>query len=196
MSNISNSSTNSNSDDSVGERILTLVERVLLFKQELDSYFFDNKIHLLKFHLNNMSAIFIKNISDLKNELIKDCPSLETSQIVKILGNFSDVISIFMETKPQDLYREIKDAILNQWEKNRVKIKQLFEKIEENCNISVESDKDYINLSLDYDIYQGYEDKLGKESDTNCANKNFKKVSEEEESIKKLKKMNQIHYFI
>ena len=188
MSNISNSSTNSNSDDSVGERILTLVERVLLFKQELDSYFFDNKIHLLKFHLNNMSAIFIKNISDLKNELIKDCPSLETSQIVKILGNFSDVISIFMETKPQDLYREIKDAILNQWEKNRVKIKQLFEKIEENCNISVESDKDYINLSLDYDIYQGYEDKLGKESDTNCANKNFKKVSEEEESIKKLKK--------
>ena len=58
-SNISNSSNESNSNDSVGERILTLVERVLLFKQELDSYFFENKIHLLKFHLNNISSIVI-----------------------------------------------------------------------------------------------------------------------------------------
>ena len=67
----------SNESDSPEKRILTLVERVLLFKQELDEYFFENKIHLLKFHLNNMSAIIIKNISDLKNEFITDCPILK-----------------------------------------------------------------------------------------------------------------------
>ena len=188
VTNLSNSSNDSNKDDSVGEKILILIERVLLFKQELDSYFFENKIHLLKFHLNNISTIFIKNISDLQNELIKDCPSLKSSHLVKILGNFSDVISTFIDTKPQDLYREIKDAILNQWEKNRIKIKQLFEKIEENCNISVESEREDINISLEhYDIYQSFGDKVGKDSEYKSLNKSFKRVSEEEENIKRLK---------
>ena len=41
---VSNSSIDLNSEYSVGEKILTLVERVLLFKQELDNYFFENKI--------------------------------------------------------------------------------------------------------------------------------------------------------
>ena len=199
ISDINNSSIDSTTDDSEGERILILIERVLLFKQELDSYFFENKINLLKFHLNNISSIFIKNISDLKNELIKECPSLKTSHIVTILSNFSDVISTFIETKPQDLYREIKDAILNQWEKNRIKIKQLFQKIEENCNISVESVKDDINISLEhYDIYQGYEDKMGKESESKSINKSYKRVADQEESIKKLKKNepNTLNYLI
>ena len=187
-SNISNSSNESNSNDSVGERILTLVERVLLFKQELDDYFFENKIHLLKFHLNNISSIIIKHISNIQNELIKECPILKTSHIVKILGNFSDVISTFMETKPQDLYREIKDAILNQWEKNRIKIKELFEKIEQNCNISSESGKEDMSLSLEhYEIFQGLDDKMMKKS-SDLNNKSFKKISEEEENVKRLKK--------
>ena len=199
ITNLSNSSNDSNHDDSAGEKILILIERVLLFKQELDSYFFENKIHLLKFHLNNISTIFIKNISDLQNELIKDCPSLKSSHLVKILGNFSDVISTFIDTKPQDLYREIKDAILNQWEKNRIKIKQLFEKIEENCNISVESEREDINISLEhYDIYQGFEDKMGKDSENKSLNKSFKRVSEQEESIKalKTKEPNTLFYLI
>ena len=165
--NISNIN-NLDSDDSVGERILTLIERVLLFKQELDNYFFANKIHLLKFHLDNISSIIIKNISDLQNELIKECPVLKNSFIVKILGNFSDIISTFIETKPQDFYKEIKDAILNQWEKNRIKIKELFEKIEQNCNVSVESEKEEMSFSLEhYELYQEVDDKMRKESDTN-----------------------------
>ena len=186
-SNISNSSNESNSNDSVGERILTLVERVLLFKQELDSYFFENKIHLLKFHLNNISSIVIKHLSNIQNELIKECPTLKSSHIVRILGNFSDVISTFMDTKPQDLYREIKDAILNQWEKNRVKLKELFKKIEQNCNISSESEKVDMSLSLEhYEIFQGFDEKMRRSSDMN--NKSFKKISEDEENVKRLKK--------
>ena len=155
-----------NESDSPEKRILTLVERVLLFKQELDEYFFENKIHLLKFHLNNMSAIIIKNISDLKNEFITDCPILKNSHIVRIFGNFSDIISTFIETKPQDFYREIKDAILNQWEKNRIKIKHLFEKIEKNCNFNVEKEKEDINLSMyQYELYQGSNDSMKKSGD-------------------------------
>ena len=179
------------SEDSVGERILTLIERVLLFKQELDDYFFANKIHLIKFHLDNISSIIIKNISDLQNELIKECPVLKNSFIVKILGNFSDIISTFIETKPQDFYKEIKDAILNQWEKTRIKIKELFEKIEQNCNISVESEKEEMSFSLEhYELYQEVDDKMRKESDTNnnILKKKTFKFSEEEENVKKLKK--------
>ena len=42
------------------EGILTLIERILLFKQEFDKYFFDNKLQCLKFHLDNISSIIIK----------------------------------------------------------------------------------------------------------------------------------------
>ena len=180
--NISNSSNESNIEDSVGERILTLVERVLLFKQELDSYFFENKLHLIKFHLNNISSIIIKNISDLQNVLIKDCPILINSHIVRTLGSFSDVISTFIETKPQDFYREIKDAILNQWDKSRIKIKQLFEKIEKICGVGTEGGKDDNSFTMEhYEIYQDLDKGIRKESSQN-------KLSEEEESIKRLKK--------
>ena len=157
---------NSNEDDSVGERILILTERVLLFKQELDDYFFGNKIHLLKFHLDNISAIIIKSISDLQNELIQECPSLKNGHIVKILGNFSDIVSTFIETKPQDFYKEIKDAILNQWEKNRTKIKELFEKIEQNCDINVKAEKEEMSFSLEhYELYHDVDRKSRKGSD-------------------------------
>ena len=127
--NLSNSSYISNSGETGGERILTLVERILLYKQELDQYFFNNKLQCLKFHLNNISLIIIKNINDLKKELIKDYPILKTSYIITILSNFSDIIKTFVETKPQDFYREIKNAILNQWEKNRIRMIEFFDKI-------------------------------------------------------------------
>ena len=190
VSNISNSSDVSNSDDSVGERIWTLIERVLLFKQEIDNYFFKNKLHLIEFHLNNVSAIIIKKISDLQNEMVKDYPILQNSHIIRILGNFSDVISTFIETKPQDLYREIKDAILNQWEKNRIKLKELFEKIEQICNINIEMEKEEISFDLEhYELFHD-DDRALKDSDINSSSsfrKSLKKISEEEESILRLK---------
>ena len=128
--NTSYSSYISNSGENGGEKMLTLIERVLLFKQELDLHFFNNKLECLKFHLNNISLIILKNIFDLKNELIKECPILKTSYFINILSNFSEIIGIFIETKPQDFYKEIKNTILNQWEKNRIKMNELFDKIE------------------------------------------------------------------
>ena len=96
-----------------------------------------------------------------------------------------------METKPQDFYREIKDAILNQWEKNRVKIKELFEKIELNCNINVENEKEEMSFSFEhYELYYGSHESMRKDSTEN--NSNFlsvsnKKISEEEKNIRRLK---------
>ena len=185
-SNTNNKSNDSNLEDSVGERISTLIERVLLFKKEIDNYFFDNKLYLIKFHLNNILSIIIKHISDLQNELIRECPILKKSCIIRLLGNFADIMSTFRETQPQEFYREIKDAFLNQWEKNRVKLKQLFEKIEQSCNISIDSEKDDISLSIQhYELYQGEDEGTPKNKD--FLKKSIRKISEEEDIIKYLK---------
>ena len=168
-------------EENNSKKILTLIERILLFKQELDEYFFENKIHLLKFHLNIMSSIIIKNISDMQNELITAYPVLKTSNIVRLLGNFSDIMSTFRDTRPQDFYREIKDTILETWEKNQIQIKELFDKIEKNCNIN-DGEKEQFNFSIEhYELYN---------NDENCQKKNSEDHSEEteEEDIKTLQK--------
>ena len=170
-----------NDEEKDDKKILNLMERILLFKQELDEYFFGNKILLIKFHLNNLTSIIIQNISDMQNELITAYPILRTSNIVRLLGNFSDIISTFKETRPQDFYREIKDTILNAWEKNQIQIKQLFDKIEKFCNINVESEKEEFNFSIEhYELYNDIH---------NCEKKKINNnTGKEEEDIKKLQK--------
>ena len=165
-----------------GKKVLKFIEQVLLFKQELDGYFFQNKIHLLKFHLNILSSIIIKNISDMQQELINAYPILKTSNIVRYLGNFSDIMSTFKETKPQEFYREIKDTILDTWEKNRIQMTEFFEKIEKNCNVNIDSEKDEFNFSIEhYELYNNDED-------NNKNNIDDAKRTKEEEDIKTMQK--------
>ena len=169
-------------NENSGKKILTLIERILLFKQELDEYFFGNKIHLLKFYLNSISSIIIKNISDMQNELINAYPILRTSNIVRLLGNFSDVICIFRDTRPQDFYREIKDTILDTWEKNQIQIKELFDKIEKSCNVNTKEEKEEFNFSIEhYELYYN-DDEVNKENNVDP------RGGREEEDIKALKK--------
>ena len=173
---------NEESDLNNSKKILTLIERILLFKQELDEYFFENKIHLLKFHLNILSSIIIKNISDMQNEIINAYPVLKTSNIVRLLGNFSDIMSTFRDTRPQDFYREIKDTILDTWEKNRIQIKGLFDKIEKNCNGNANYENEEFNFFIEH--YEMY-----------CNDREYDKekpddihIGKEEEDIKTLQK--------
>jgi len=175
--NKSNSSFISNYGETGGEKILTLVERVLLFKKELDDYFFNKRLESLKFHLNNISSVIISAISYLQKQLIKECPILKNSYIVLILSNFSEIISTFIETKPQDFYREIKDAILNQWEKNRLRMKELFEKIEKYGNDN--NDKDEVGL-VNSDIFHNINLEKGHNKEYN---------NKYEESVKRIKKV-------
>ena len=163
------------------EGILTLIERILLFKQEYDFYFFENKLQCLKFHLDNISSIIIKNITDLQKELISECPILKNSRLIKYLQNFADIISTLIETKPQDLYREIKDAILNAWEINRISIKELFDRIEIKLNNCISKDKNDFDLFLIQDeIFN-----IKKDIYKNDKNRKF----EDEESVNRLKKI-------
>ena len=169
-------------NENSSKKILTLIERILLFKQELDEYFFGNKIHLLKFHLNNLSSIIIKNISDMQNELINAYPILRSSNMVRLLGNFSDMMCIFRDTKPQDFYREIKDTILDTWEKNRIQIKELFDKIKKSCNINIEDKKEEFHFSIEhYELYY-------KDDEDNIKNILDPRGEKEEEDIKALQK--------
>ena len=175
--NKSNSSYISNFGEAGGEKVLTLVERVLLFKKELDDYFFNKRLKSLKFHLNNISSVIISAITYWQKQLIKECPILKNSYIILILSNFSEIISTFIETKPQDFYREIKDAILNQWEKNRLRMKELFEKIEKYGKD--ENDKGKFGL-MNSDIFQNI----------NLEKEHYKENNNKyEESVKRIKKV-------
>ena len=175
--NKSNSSCISNYGETSGEKVLTLVERVLLFKKELDDYFFNKRLQSLKFQLNNISSVIISSIQYWQKQLIKECPILKNSYIVLILSNFTEIINTFIETKPQDFYREIKDAILNQWEKNRLRMKELFEKIEKYENDN--NGKDEFGLK-NSDIFQN----INLEKEYNIENNN-----KYEESVKRIKKV-------
>ena len=98
------------------------------------------------------------------------------------MGNFSDIMSTFKETKPQEFYREIKDTILDAWEKNRMKICELFEKIENNCNVNVHAEKEEFNFSIEhYELYYNDEDN----NKNNIVDSNR---GTEEEDIKTLQK--------
>ena len=103
-------------------------------------------------NLDSISSIIIKNITDLQTELISECPILRNSRLIKYLQNLADVIST-LETKPQDFYREIKDAILNICELNRISIKELFDKIEIKCNNCISKDKNNFEFRFIFNQY-------------------------------------------
>ena len=84
-----------------------------------------------------------------------------------------------IDTKPQDFYLEIKDAILNHWERNRICIKELFEKIEIKCNNAISKD------TKDFDISLIQEEFLYIQKDS--SNNNDKSI-EDNESIIRIKK--------
>ena len=67
--------------------ILSLLEKVLIFKRELDHYFFHEKLKCLKFHLDNLIMIIKKQIQNLKKELIIEFPLLKKNKIIKKLNN-------------------------------------------------------------------------------------------------------------
>ena len=119
---------------------LSLLEKILLFKKELDLFFFGRKLKGLKFHLDNICMIIKKQIKIVKKELIKDCQLLKDHKIIKVLNSYIDVINSFLDTKPHYFYREVKDVFLNQLDQNRVDIINIFQEIEK--------DFDFANYSL------------------------------------------------
>ena len=112
--------------------ILSLLEKVLIFKRELDHYFFNEKLKCLKFHLDNLIMIIKKQIKNLKKELIREFPLLKQHKIIQILNNYIDVIDSFLETRPHYFYREVKDVFLNQLDQNRIDMNNEYLEISKN----------------------------------------------------------------
>ena len=135
------------------EIFITLLEKILLFKMELDKFFFFDKINCLKDHLNNIYKIIIKNIENIQEEIITECPQIKNENndgIIQLLTNFSDIINVFIETKPQDCYREIKDVLLNQWSSNHQKIRDYYDSIGNNSVSYSFSESEEYTIIVDY----------------------------------------------
>ena len=120
-----------NDEDS---QFISIFEKILLFKNKIDCYFFREKLTLIKFDLDNILQIINKKIDDLKFKLISECPILEKSILIIKLNEFTEVIKSIIETKPQEFYKEIKLVILSQFERIRLEIFELLENLHENDN--------------------------------------------------------------
>ena len=105
-------------------------EKILLFKKQLDSFFFKKKLPLIKFDLDNSLKIINKKLDEFKHILIKECPILYKSVLIDKMNEFNEVIISLIETEPQEFYKEIKLVILTQFEKIRLEIFELLENLE------------------------------------------------------------------
>lgn len=110
-------------------------EKILLFKKQLDTFFFEKKLPIIKFNLDNTLQIIKKKIDELKDKLINECPILFNSVLIDKLNEFKEVIISLIETKPQEFYKEVKFVILGQFEKIRLEIFELLESLEDTDNI-------------------------------------------------------------
>ena len=90
---------------------LSLFEKILLFKKQLDIFFFRNKLPAIKFDLDNSLLIINKKLEELINKLVLECPILCKSVLIDKLNEFSEVIKSLIETKPQEFYKEVKFLI-------------------------------------------------------------------------------------
>ena len=113
-------------------QFIFILEKILIFKKQIDAFFFREKLPSIKFDLDNMLTIINKKLDDLKNNLIKECPILCKSVLIEKLNEFSEVIKSLIETKPQEFYKEVKFVILTQFENIRLEIFELLENLHEN----------------------------------------------------------------
>ena len=183
---------------------ISVFEKILLFKKQIDTYFFRNKLPAIKFDLDNSLQIIKKKLDDLNSKLIKECPILSKSVLIDKLTEFSDVIKILIDTKPQEFYKEVKFVILSKFEKIRLEIFELLENLHENAdedtNDLQEINKIRNECKFNHGIlFNTYMDMSDNENDDESENNiNFHLTSEVKENIISviLPRKNQILQFI
>ena len=120
---------NTNSWQRKKNTFISILEKILLFKKDLDYYFFVKKIPLIKLDLDNILIIINKKIEELKNKLINECPVLSKSVLIEKLTEFNEIILSLIETKPQEFYKQVKLVILSEFEQIRLEIFELLENL-------------------------------------------------------------------
>jgi hypothetical protein len=91
-------------------------------------------------------------IDELKEKLIKECPIIFNSVLIDKLNEFNEVIKTLIETKPQEFYKEVKFAILAQFEKIRLEIFELLENLEDTNDNIEEINKIKNDLNFNHGI--------------------------------------------
>ena len=122
----------SNSWQKKNNSFMNILIKILILKKHLDYYFFDKKIPLIKFDLDNILIIINKKIEELKNKLINECPILIKSVLIEKLKEFNEIILSLIETKPKEFYKEVKLVILSHFEQIRLEIFELLENLYNN----------------------------------------------------------------
>ena len=112
--------------------LFSIFKKVFLFKKQLDQFFFKYKIKNQKYQTDNEIQMISKVLKEYKNSLISSNQKIEKSPLIEKLKYYSDVVTSILETKPEEYYKEIKVAIVEQLQKNGTEIIKYLEKISNN----------------------------------------------------------------
>jgi len=109
----------------IEDQLLNFTIKVLLFKKHFDfkviSYFIKSQKNYLDIIIKIMRELirkFKKNYDNGDNLNDND----DDTELIKKIDKFDNVLQTMIETKPEDYYREVKNMILNEFEKSRYEI--------------------------------------------------------------------------
>jgi hypothetical protein len=121
----------------IEEEFNQFIIKVLLFKKHFDDEVIEGFITSQKVYLDTKVLImrelikkFKKNYDNgdnliLSSQLISN--KNQDYELIEKINKFDNVLVTLIETKPKDYYREVKNMILNEFEKNRYGIAQFLD---------------------------------------------------------------------
>ena len=122
----------------IEEEFIQFVIKVLLFKKNFDEDVFDRFITSQKTYLDTILIIMRALIKKFKknyengdnlylNSKYSNTKNDDDTELIKKIDKFDNVIQTMYETQPKDYYREVKNMILNEFEKSRYGIAQFLD---------------------------------------------------------------------
>ena len=121
----------------IEEEFNQFIIKVLLFKKNFDDGVIEGFVTSQKVYLDTIVLIirelitkFKRNYDNGDNLLLSSQFLINKSQdyeLIEKINKFDNVLETIIETKPKDYYREVKNMILNEFEKNRYGIAQFLD---------------------------------------------------------------------
>ena len=121
----------------IEEEFNQFIIKVLLFKKNFDDEVIEGFVTSQKVYLDTIVLIirelitkFKRNYDNGDNLLLSSQFLINKSQdyeLIEKINKFDNVLETIIETKPKDYYREVKNMILNEFEKNRYGIAQFLD---------------------------------------------------------------------
>ena len=110
----------------IEDELLNFIIKVLLFKKHFDfkviSYFIKSQKIYLDIIIEIMRELIRKFKKNYDNGDNLNDNDEEDTELIKKIDKFDNVLQTMIEIKPEDYYREVKNMILNEFEKSRYEI--------------------------------------------------------------------------